>query len=283
MFTQIGKPLLLLALVGTAACGDKEPKGSIVAVVNGEEVTLAELNHEAATRNIGNVSDPAMKKALVQEIVSRKLLAQEAVEQEIDRSQNYLLSSKRANEMLLADSMVKSLTKSSQAPDNAAVDEYLRKAGAAAGKQTTFIVEQVVFPRPKDANVLRRLEATKSLEEVQQVLAGASVPTRRMTMPWDSGRMPSELITSLQRLPPGEVFVITAGDPLVAGIIRSQSQIDIPEDQQRAMAAQALQQEKAQRLTKSWLEGSRRSAKISFQPGYEPAAPKGQTKAPAVK
>jgi EpsD family peptidyl-prolyl cis-trans isomerase len=283
MFIRLCKPLLLVMLIGTTACGEKTPEGSIVAVVNGEEVTLAELNHEASARNIGNVSEPAVKRALVEEIVNRKLLVQQAIDAKLDRSQNYLLSTKRANELLLAELMVKSLSNSRETPDDAAVEAFIRRTGGTPGKQTTFIVDQIVFPRPADPNVLRRIEATKTLQEVQQVLASASVPMRRMTMPWDSSAMPADLIGSLKRLPAGAVFVIAAGNPLVAGTVQSQSQTDVSEEQQRARAIQALQQEKAQRLLKTWLESSRRSAKMSFQTGYGPAPAKGEEKIPPPK
>ena len=63
--------------IAIAGCGgtSQSPSGQVVAKVNGQEITLSELNAEMLANNLGNKSeDPAVRQATIQRLVARKLL-----------------------------------------------------------------------------------------------------------------------------------------------------------------------------------------------------------------
>lgn len=89
------KQLLIAALLaGTsllAAC-DQEPTGQVAAVVNGEEITLQEINAELAGLNVPQgVDEKRVRQAALQRIVDRRLLAQAAKEEGVDQSPEFLV------------------------------------------------------------------------------------------------------------------------------------------------------------------------------------------------
>ena len=81
--------LLTAALL--AGC-DKQPEGQVVAVVNGDEVTMQELNTELGNAELpeGAAKDELRNQAL-DNIINRRLLAGVAMEQGIDDSPEFIV------------------------------------------------------------------------------------------------------------------------------------------------------------------------------------------------
>src|SRR3546814_15555745 len=75
-----------LALWG---CG-KEATGQVGAGVNGEEITLREINAELGSRPIPEgVDKKVIQQAALQRLVERRLLAQAARDDELDKTPDY--------------------------------------------------------------------------------------------------------------------------------------------------------------------------------------------------
>src|SRR4051812_49548010 len=92
--------LMASALVVTG-CG-KKATGQTVAVVNGEEISQGELNAELQAANVPASADRKQVTAqLLQRIIDRKLLAQAAVKDGIDKTPEYISRQRRMNEELL--------------------------------------------------------------------------------------------------------------------------------------------------------------------------------------
>ncbi|GAC1576673.1 MAG: hypothetical protein NVS3B5_08350 [Sphingomicrobium sp.] len=95
-------PLLLLL----TACGPNEPHGQVIAVVNGVEITLAELNAEARARNLAIGSDRAQRDSAIADLINRKLLVQAAHERGLDQTPQFILAERRLREIFLAQQIV---------------------------------------------------------------------------------------------------------------------------------------------------------------------------------
>jgi len=276
-----------LALILAAApllwsCGgSKAPSGQVVATVDGEEVTFSELNQEAKLQNAGDANNPAIRQQLLQTIIDRKLLAGSATNQKIDRSPDYLLLRKRAEELILSDLFIrKSLTTSDQ-PREDQIEEFARSKPDIFDRRTIFTVDQIIFPQTNNPALMRQLGAAKSLDEIEQRLSEAGVPRERATAKWDSARMPEDLPQRLRSLGSGEPFV-RVSNPMVAGVIVNMQSAPVPDQQRRALAAQGLEQQRVQNALTAWLERSRKAAKIQYQPGYAPKAMQAAPKATAA-
>jgi hypothetical protein len=100
------RPAIIACFLLGAGCEQAGPRGQVVAVVNGEEITTAALNEEAKARNILDAARPAVRAALLQDLVDRKLLAQKAIEQKLDRSPRHLVAVEGMKEVLLAQDLL---------------------------------------------------------------------------------------------------------------------------------------------------------------------------------
>ena len=76
---------LALVLGSLAAC-KQEATGQVAAVVNGEEITLQEVNSEIGGAELPqNVDRKAIQQAALQRIIERRLLAQAAKDDGLDK------------------------------------------------------------------------------------------------------------------------------------------------------------------------------------------------------
>ena len=92
--------LLSTALI-VAGC-DRKAEGQSVAIVNGEEITSSELNGEIALANLPATLDKkAATSRILQAMVDRRLLAQQARTDGLDKSPEFISRQRRATEDLL--------------------------------------------------------------------------------------------------------------------------------------------------------------------------------------
>jgi EpsD family peptidyl-prolyl cis-trans isomerase len=268
--------LLIAGCAVLASCdSSKSPTGQVVARINGDEVTVAELNGEATAQGVPGASSPEVRRQLLQAIIDRKLIAQSATKEKLDRSPEFLLMRKRAEELMLADLFIrKVLSQTNAQPGADAVEAFARSQPTMFDERTVFAVDQIRFARSENPALNKQLAGAKTLADIEAALAAAGVQRERGTTQWDSARMPPELVRQIKALPAGEPFIQT-GNPMVAGVIVSARPVPVPPQARAALAAQGLQQQRVRESARAWLEGSRRKAKIQYQTGYAPAAPAG--------
>lgn len=117
--------LLLASLLALAACGKKEGDSKVLATVNGEAITEMEYNNYVGAREAEHGPFPNKemeKKVVLDEITTRMLLAQGAVDGKVDREPDVALQLKLQRENLLARAMLRSYLR-----DNPISDEEVKK------------------------------------------------------------------------------------------------------------------------------------------------------------
>lgn len=255
---------------------EKKPTGQVVAVVNGEEITLQELNSELAELKVPeNADKKTARRAVLQQIVNRRLLAQQAKEDGVDRDPNYVSAERRMKEQLLVSMYAKKAMDTVSVPDTAAVNKFMAQNPTLFGGRTLYKLDQIQFDMPADPTSLKQLESAHTMDAVADTLTKMGVKFTRGSGSFDSGRIPPQMLKQILALKPGEPFVVPAGEPGkgLVNVITGSSPIAIPADQARAMAAQAYRNQALGKLGEQRLSEAKGKAKIEYQPGYEPPAP----------
>lgn len=270
-------PLLVTGLIGLVlalgACDSKAPGEDAVATVDGYEITLAELNHELAESGMPDTQDPATRQAALQAIINRKLLAAMAEESELDRTPDFILREQRMRDVVLADAAVRSLAPQEGRSSLDEVDAFLDTNLGQGRERTVYAVEGLRFARPRQAEVMDRLVAASSLEEIRRVLRDEDIESSGGTLAWDSATLPTDLVRRLNQLPDGEPFLMPEGNGIVAGVIREKRTMPLDPAQSRIIAESAVAQQTARTRVMDWLEQARHSATIQYGEGYAPAEP----------
>ncbi|MGH6780622.1 MAG: SurA N-terminal domain-containing protein, partial [Sphingomonadaceae bacterium] len=114
------------AMMLTLGACQKKAEGQVVAVVNGEEVSLQELNAELVGQNVPeSVDKKLLMKEVLQRVIDRKLLVQRAKEQGLDLDREYLTQQRRLDENLLVSLLGKKAAAGIKIPDGAAIDKFV--------------------------------------------------------------------------------------------------------------------------------------------------------------
>lgn len=264
-------PILGACLLSLPSCSSKEPGKDAVAIVDGYEITTAELNHELAQQGIAGAEDPAATRAAVEAIINRKLLVALAEERELDRTPEVILAEQRLREQLLANAAIRALVPAGKAPDPKEVGTFLAKMQEAGNQRTVYRIQALRFAVPSDQTVLQSLEQAKTLKAVAETLEKADVKMQGGDLTWDSAAMPNELVRQLESLPEGEPFVIAQPEGALAGVIRQKQRQAMTPEQVRELANAAVGQQSITRTVGEWLQGARAAAEINYTEGFGPS------------
>ena len=263
--------VLAIVLACVVSSCDKKPGGQTVAVVNNEEITAADLNAELNNSNVpaADASKDARAQAL-ERLIDRRLLAQQAKSDGLDKSPDFLNQQRRATEDLLINMLVSRQANTQQVPSAADIAKFEAVHPGMFAKREIWTLEQLNYPLPKDAAVTAKIAAAKSLDEVAQALTAAGIQFTRATKQFDSAVLPPNLYAQLGNLAPGEPFIAPGPDRAVASVISARQSAPFSPDQARQLALSQMKHEQVSQLVGQRVKELKAKAKIEYQQGLSP-------------
>ena len=208
-------------------------------------------------------------------MVDRRLMAQAAEEQGLDRTPQFLSQERRLREELLIRLLGEKQAEAIKAPNQQAIDRFIAENPAMFQNRIRYSLDQLVFDRPADMTLLRSLEEDHSLAALERRLTSLGIAYTRNKAALDTATVPPPMLRQIQALPPGEPFIIPFQDRIVASVITGQEAIGTSVEQNRQAAAQLMRRRQLGETLQKKLEAERKEAKIEYQAGYAPK----QTKA----
>ena len=256
--------------LAVASC-QKKASGQTVAVVNGEEITAAELNDQLANEpNVRGDSKEARNAAL-QDLINRKLLVQQAKSDGMDKSPEYLNRLRRGTDDLLINMLLARRLGTAPVPAADQISSYESSHPQMFAGREKWTLSQIIYPQPKDPTVGPKLSAAKTLDEVAQILTSSGIQFTRTTRQLDTAVFPNNLYAQVAHLPQGEPFIAPGPDKAVASVITAREPSPTPTDQASALAANMIRREQMSNIVQDRVKGLRAAAKIEYQPGFAPA------------
>ncbi len=268
--------VLAIGIALMASACTKKAEGQTVAIVNGEEITAAELNAELANAKIPEGADKDQARTRVlQAMIDRRLLAQQAKTDGIDKSPEFLNRQRRATEDLLINMFASRQIDTAQLPANSEIEKFQAARPWVFSQREQWNLDQLRFQMPADAATRTKLDQAKTMEEVVKVLTDANIAFTRQKNKLDTAVIPQNLYGQLAAAArASEPFIIPIGDQAVASTIVSREPAPITGEQARPIAVAAMRREQASQLMQNRLKSIRDAAKIEYKEGYAPPATK---------
>lgn len=209
-----GAVLMLLAATSLTACGDKARKpGQALASVNGDEVTVLQLNEELARSNVTAQQQEAASKQLLESLIDRQLLLNEAAKEKLDRDPKVLQAIERAKAQIVAQAYMQKHIGAPVKPSKDEIADYYNKhPGFFANNKQFDMRELVIATKDMGPELKVAMDGAKSLEEVASWLDSHKVPFARTQISRTSGNLPPELTEKLLAMPKGQLFIIREGE-----------------------------------------------------------------------
>lgn len=264
----------LPVLLFVGAC-DRKAEGQTVAVVNKEEITTTELNAELKGANLpANVAAGEARSRIVQGLVDRRLISQQAKADGLDKSPEFLNQQRRMTENLLINMMVSRRLNTMPLPTAEEVVKFQTGRPEMFSKREVWTLQQLQYQTPKDAAIIAKVAGAKTLDQLAQVLGASGVQVARNTSKIDSAIFPHDVYGRVVALPQGEPFIIPGGDRSVASVIVAREAASMSADQGRTIALNTIRRGQAEKILADLVKAARSSAKIEYQPGFGPPAAK---------
>lgn len=253
----------------------RKAEGQTVAVVNGEEITLPDLNFALTmTKGAEGVDEKSVRAQVLQQLVDRRLLAEQARKEGIDKSPDYLNRQRRADEDLLISMLADRRLKSAQLPSDREVQSYIASHPEIFANRETWNLDQISYLTPGDKAAQADITNAHSMDQLIAVLTKYKIGYNRQKNRLDTAVVPPELYSKINGLPAGEPILVPLGNRSVASSIISRDPNPISGDQAKPIAVEALRKTQTASSLEGLLKSLRSSAKIDYQQGYAPPPPK---------
>jgi peptidyl-prolyl cis-trans isomerase C len=264
--------ILAAIAVSVLASGcNRKAEGQTVAVVNGEEVTAPDLNFALNQLKVPEGADKAAARAQVlEQLVDKRLLAEQARKEGIDKTPEYLNQQRQADENLLIQMLATKRLNTAQLPSDREVQNYIATHPEMFDKRETWTLDQLVYATPTDPKIKQQIMDAHSMDQLVTVLQNDKVAFARQKNRLDTAAVPAELYGKLNTLPAGEPFALSTGGRTVTSAIVAREPVPISGDQAKPIAVDAMRKAQTGKALESLMKSLRSSAKIEYQSGYGP-------------
>lgn len=251
------------------------PAGQVEAHVNGREISDRAVAAELAAANLPD-NDPVAQHLALDKIIARYLLIEEAQRQGIDKSPDFLAFRDRAQDLVLADMMVRRWAAALPAPAPADIDRYVAANPFRFDRRAFVQVEEIEAPAGSAS--IKDLAPLHAMDAIEALLRAHHAEFRRVSQVLDTALIDPAMARQLASAPPGEPVVFAAAPGKAAGstggslrvmaVVRSDP-APIAADMRTALAADALRQT----LIAQKLAGLKAGARIALRADLQPGAP----------
>ena len=260
-----------IACIPALAGCNREPTGQVVAVVGDDEITLQEINAEIGNAQLPKGVNPKdIQQLALQRIVDRRLLAEVAVDQELDKKPDYLIRERQLRDALLVQQLSEQAGRSIKVPDEAALDKYAADHPSIFANREILQLDQIRFPLPATVDKLRALEEDHSMEAVAIKLKQLGIDFERSGASLDTAVLPQTAFARIIGLPAGEPFVIPQNGIVTVSSIIGRKPAPLTGPSARPIAVQAMRNEELGKVLKQRLEAKKGQTEITYQPGFAP-------------
>ena len=262
--------VILAAALFVSSC-DRKAEGQSVAVVNGEEITSSELNAELGMAKL----PPGMDKKtaterMLQTMIDRRLLAQQARADGLDRSPEFITRQRRATEDLLIGMLAQRKLNTAKLPSPNEVASFEASRPGMFARRELWNMEQLQYATPTDPAIVKKIAETRTLESLAGILTASGVEFTRSKARLNSATLPHGLYEEITGLPADEPFIIPVGARSVASVIVSREAIPLTGDASRPVAVAAMRRAEGTKLMEGQLKDLRAKAKIEYKAGFAP-------------
>jgi len=214
---KFGAALVIVAI--GAGCGrteDKKPASQVAAKVNGEEITVHQINDLLARQSISPEQADSAKHQILERLIDRELAKQQAVENRLDRTPRTVQAIETARNEILASAYLEQIAAAQGKPRAEDVKRYYGEHPELFMRRRLYSIEElVVGSRQIDAQSLReRVAKSKDLTEVTAWLRSQKAEVAASRGVRAAEQLPLSWLSDLHAMKDGEVRLFENGERL---------------------------------------------------------------------
>lgn len=256
-----------LLVVLLSACSNKveQKPGQALASVNGEEITVMQLNDELSRSNAPATQQEAARKQALEALIDRQLLIGEAAKEKVDRDPRVVQAIERARSVILAQAYMQKRIGTPAKPTAAEVEEYYSQNPQFFSQRKHFDMREIILPTRDVTDELKAvMDKTRSLDEVAAWLDAHKVKYQRAQLSRSGSELPPELSAKLLALAKGQLFIVREGERSMLVTIADIRPAPVELETARPQIEQYLAARKGKEAAEQEVKRLRASAKIAY-------------------
>ena len=230
---------VVVALLVLAACGNDKPvkAGQALVKVNKEEITIHQLNTEL--RFVGaqpaSLDKEKLQKQLLDSLVDRQLLVEEAVRTKLDRDGEVMQLLERSKAQILAQAYLQRKIAALPKPTQAEIADYYRGHPELFVQRKLFDLKQIMMAASDfTPEVKAAVDSAKPIEDIASWLDARKIRYEKERANRTTADLPANLLGQLNEIAKGTPFVVKdASNALIASLTFLK---DVPVTEQAANA-----------------------------------------------
>ena len=268
--------LILAAAISACGGSGEKPKTQVLARVNGEEITVAQLNQVLVMMRPEAAVDPAVANRIALEsIIDETIGVQAAVKMKLDRDPETLRAVETAKRRVLVDAYLQRALQNTPSPTASEVHEYLSRHPEMFAERRIYIFNQLTAKAGKKsvASLVSKVDGIDNLSEFAAWLKISGVEYDLISDVRPSEQLPAVMLEQMQRLKAGDLGYWSATDGVV--VIEVVKIIDKPltEQEARPLIERYLARQKQLMAEQGLFKEMRANAKVEYLGEFTPDAP----------
>ena len=281
---------IAMSLVALAGCGDKDEAtetktGQALASVNGEEITVMQLNEEMMRANVQPQQQEAARKQLLQVLIDRTLLEEEAEKEKLDRDPKVVQAVERAKSLIIAQAWLQKHVGNVPKPTRQEVEAYYNQNPQFFTNRQQFNMAQVsIAARDYSDEVKAAADSAKSLDEMAAFLDSKGIRFGRGEMVRTTSDLPAAMSGRLAQMDKGKLFIVKELDRTLFLTLNDVKDAPVALNTAAPQIEQFLLNKKNKEAAEAQLARLRTAAKVEYLNGAPPgpATPAGAPGATAT-
>ncbi len=264
----------LLAACGSSGGGGKGSQ--VIATVNGEEITVLQLNRVLERGGVREVT-PEVRRRAIDSLTSEELMVQAALAAKIDRDTAFVQSLENARRQLLAQIFAERVVYPKTVVTAAEIADYYNREPLLFANRRKF---RLTTFRAAGADLTPQVSAAlkevKSVDEVRGVLDARGIKYETQLASISPEQLPVIELPAFAKASVGDLFINPeeGGSVLLMSVTGIDDDVPLTLERARPMIEEFLRNSRNREATEAYLERVRASAEIVYASAADaPAKP----------
>jgi peptidyl-prolyl cis-trans isomerase C len=258
----------------TAGSGGAEPAagssagseaGQVVARVNGEEITIHQLNLALAAVQSDRKDADKVRRQVLRGIVYRTALRQAATKEGLDRNPEVALQIDAAKDRILAAAYLRQQTDSTPPPTTTDIEKFISDNPLEFGQRRVYQFSRLTLAADQYSDDLVPLfDQKQTFDGFEKYLNQKHIPYAVTDVRLPSAEFPKDIRDQLTKFGVGDNIVVKGGGQIAVLKIKSWVDMPVDHDQATQIAKNTLHREALADRTKSLHDQVLHAAKVQF-------------------
>ena len=263
-------PLILIVVLSLflMACqkeNNQKKGGQALISINGKEITTLQLNDELKRSNFRIDQYEVASKQLLENLIARQLIVDEAIRTKLDRSPDVMRARERANAQVIAQFYLQELVSKIPKPSKSEIEEYFYQHPQHFGERKQFELEMIQIAKNELNDELKEfVRNVKSLNDVIFYLNKRDILFIRNEMVRSTADLPDAVVAKLLESKKDQVIIIPESEFFYLLTVNREKDSPILLDVAAPQIEKLLMNQKYKQATDSEIIRLRSLAKIEY-------------------